>query len=213
MATEMVLVPKTRYEQLLVDDKDFTSKIDYYQTLLNNNNITHQHSLEKDVNNSANDISKGKTLSTEITTIAKPSDNVESDEKLAAVKLDESIESTPTHYVNKVPQPPIDKIIEQFPKKYKFYAKRLLGYISKNGLKTLTWDSRGVITYNGALLSNTNIVDIVKHVFKSIGTPPKGMKQFRAALKQIRVPKIFLKPFLLKPPGIPSEVKKNWIAY
>jgi hypothetical protein len=39
MATEMVLVPKILYEKLLADDKTYTDKLRYYETLLSNNGI------------------------------------------------------------------------------------------------------------------------------------------------------------------------------
>jgi hypothetical protein len=212
MATEMVLVPKTRYEKLLTDDKDHVDKVRYYETLLNNNGIGQDNSKsaaegagpvenkpvkETPTINDDNNEQNGATVTTNDDTV-----------KLGVIGENKSLIHT-----NKPIEPPLDSIIERFPRKYRFYAKRLLAYIVKNGLKTITWDAAGTLTYNGAVLRDTNIVDIVKHVFKSIGTPPKGIKQFRKGLSEIRVPKIFLKPFLLKPPGIPDQVKKNWKKY
>jgi hypothetical protein len=234
MATEMVLVPKTRYEKLLSDDKDYIDKIRSYETLLNNNDIdvngvnrekksdsvnvlvddkrlTTQTSDVGNINN--NSTTHTATTSNDVDTVATKDQPTENPTEKVAVEKNEEDKVVKTPPVNRPPLPPIDTIIERFPRKYRFYAKRLLAYISKNGLKILNWDGDGVIRYKGAYLRQTNIVDLVKHVFKSIGTPPKGIKQFRQALNEIRVPKVFLKPFLLKPPGVPSKVKKNWIKY
>jgi hypothetical protein len=109
-------------------------------------------------------------------------------------------------------QPPMS-IIDKFPRQYRLYAQRLLEYITKNGLNIISWDNDASFIYKGVLVKDTNIVDLVKHIFKRIGLAPKGIKKFKKALDIIRVPKVFLKPFLIKPPGVPSKVKKNWITY
>jgi hypothetical protein len=168
MATEMVLVPKTRYEKLLADDKDYIDKIRSYTLLLNNNDIpVNGVDGEKNKSDSGN-ILLDKGLSTRpsvddninnnpVPSATTPNDVDTLDNKdqpteklIQNVAEEAKVSRTPP--VNRPPTPPIDNIIERFPRKYRFYAKRLLTFISKNGLKILNWDSAGVISYKGAYL-------------------------------------------------------------
>jgi hypothetical protein len=219
MATEMVLVPKTRYEKLLVDDKTYTDKLRYYETLLSNNGIDLANRkanvtpaiMNKETNDN-NDPASHDDSNMAPSTTNKTLNDVATNDK--DVMDDSSITTTTPNQVisNKPIEPPMT-IIEKFPRQYRLYAKRLLEYITKNGLNTISWDNDASFIYKGVLMKDTNIVDLVKHIFKRIGSPPKGIKKFKKGLDIIRMPKVFLKPFLIKPPGVPSKVKKNWITY
>ena len=59
----------------------------------------------------------------------------------------------------------------------------------------------------------TDIIDMIEHIFKKSKKKPNGYNQFKRGLVEIKVPKPFLKPSLLNPPGIPSAIKKNWKQY
>jgi hypothetical protein len=209
MATAMVLVPQVRYEKLLDDDKTYIEKLRHYETLLSNNGIDVGGGII-----SSNDVTLNDKVQKEnivhndvITADNKTVDDIPHD--VDTKPLEEAKEVTIS---NKQPTPNMG-IIDQFQSKYRLYATRLLEYIVKKGENKLSWDDEGRVIYNDVVMNDSNIVDLVQHIFKRIGSPPKGIKKFRKALAEIRVPKVFLKPFLIKPPGVPSKVKKNWITY
>lgn len=192
----MVLVPRVRYEKLLADDKEYKANTSIDDKTLN----------ERDGRTSDPDVSTKKTDSNESSDEKKEETTDDSGD--LKKNDDQGDDSKPKNQTSS----PTD-IVMQFPQKYQLYAKRLLGYIKKNGGFILGWDNEGRIVYNGVVLDGTNIKTLVQHIFKSKGPPPKGIKKFRKALNEIRVPKVFLKPFFLKPPGVPDKIKKNWIKY
>ena len=107
-------------------------------------------------------------------------------------------------------------IIDKLPVKHRLYGKRLLSYIRKHGKNVLKWEDDGTLIYEDGVVEGSDITDLIKYLFsnkkKKVKTPV-GMQQFRKGMEKIRVPKAFMKPFLLKPPGIPANIKKNWVKY
>ena len=209
MATEMILVPKTRYEKMASDDKEYHNKLGYYTTLLRDNGIDFND--QSDITDNAIDSdSMNKQQS------SKPP--VKADNDVGGNEMVEKVESSSSSksedYVNSSlrGQSPMD-IVTQLPEKYRLYGKRLLAYINKNGKNILGWTASGLLIYRGVDIAKTDIIALVSHIFKSNTQPPNGIKQFKKALKEIRTPKVFLKPFLLTPPGIPNKIKKNWTTY
>ena len=105
-------------------------------------------------------------------------------------------------------------LLSKFSEDYRLYAKRLLTYIGKHGRDILAWnDENNALVYKGNLIEDSDIVELVTHIFKTNARPPKGFDSFRKGIDVIRVPKAYLKPYLLKPPGIPRSIKKKWIKY
>ena len=224
----MVLVPKNRYEKMLVDDKGYMFKIRHYETLLKNNGVILNDTSAKDIedltprNKEVTNETKDKVTHPDALEIPKNDDvknnpmntptvpvvteQSDSYNDLANIKVDR------TSGDNKQVHPSMD-IITHFGRRYRFYAERLLRYIIKNGLDKVSWNAQRQLLYNGVVKPGTDIVLIVEYIFKGVGNIPKGVKQFRKALNEINVPKVFLKTFLLKPPGIARKVKKNWITY
>ena len=105
-------------------------------------------------------------------------------------------------------------LIEKFPDNYRFYAKRLLIYIRKHGSSVLEWgDKDNVIKYKGITVEGSSIIDLINHVFKTNSRPPQGSDRFKRGLKEIKVPKVYLKPYLLKLPDASNKIKKKWLKY
>jgi hypothetical protein len=192
MATEMILVPKTRYERLVTEDKEHQDKLNHYITLLRDNGINDTDQLDGEKDPPLNVLEETPLGATSETTI---------DDVKGQVWADTATIASPMNFV------------AQLQEKYKLYGKRLLEYIKKHGEQNIGWDDNGLIIYNGKPVPKTAIIPLVEYIFKNKGTPPNGIKQFKKGLKEIRTPKAFLKPFLLKPPGIASNIKKNWTTY
>jgi hypothetical protein len=105
-------------------------------------------------------------------------------------------------------------LVEQFPENYRLYAKRLLGYIRKHGSSILGWiDNDNTLLYRETAVTGTNIVDLIIHQFKTNSSPPKGNERFKKGLSELKVPKAYLKPYLLKPPTVTNKLKKSWLKY
>jgi hypothetical protein len=219
MTTEMVLVPKKRYEKMVEDDKGYNARLKRYETLLNNNGIDLNDTVSKDSKSNEGVIeSDAKELNSDV---MRPNDKYSNVKQITEnTVVPKAIFSSNDNVVvaknpllkSNVSTPTMD-IMVKFTPKYSLYAKRLLEYIAKNGHDKLSWESSGMMIYNGSIIRGTDMVSLVRYIFNKIGTAPKGMKQFRQGLNEIRTPKVYLKPFLLKPPGIPSNVKKNWMTY
>ena len=105
-------------------------------------------------------------------------------------------------------------LVEQFPENYRLYAKRLLGYIRKHGTSILGWiDNDNTLLYRETAVTGTNIVDLIIHQFKTNSSPPKGNERFKKGLSELKVPKAYLKPYLLKPTTVTNKLKKSWLKY
>ena len=105
-------------------------------------------------------------------------------------------------------------LIEQFPESYRFYAKRLLGYIRKNGDSVLGWDdNNNTLLYRDNSVEGSNIVDLINHLFKTNSPKPKGNDMFMKGMVEVKVPKGYMKPYILKPPRISNKIKKSWLKY
>ena len=105
-------------------------------------------------------------------------------------------------------------IIETFPKNYRLYAKRLLVYIKTKGANILEWNNTDkTLIYRGNIVTGSDIIELVNYIFKTNAAPPAGIDAFRKGLAEISVPKAYLKPYLLKPPGVVPSGKKKWIKY
>jgi hypothetical protein len=206
MATEMVLVPRIRYEKMLLDDTAYKEKAERYETLIKDKGMP----LNND-GDSAMD--EEPTILSDTTKGVQETDQNATVESVASEGERGEQRSVSSGSQNKFLTPPPMDIVVQFAQKYQLYAKRLLAYIKRNGGNILGWDNEGHVVQHGKVMADTDIKTLIEYIFKSKGQPPKGIKTFRKALSEIRVPKGFLKPFLLKPPGIPSKVKKNWITY
>ena len=106
-------------------------------------------------------------------------------------------------------------LIEQFPENYRFYAKRLLLYIKRHGRSVLGWsDADNSLVYRANPVTGSNIVALINHIFKTNRKAPTGIDRFNKGMAEIKVPKAYLKPYLLKPPGIVKKTKKTkWLKY
>jgi hypothetical protein len=211
MATEMVLVPKNRYEQLNSDDKLYQDKINYYITMLRDNGINFTEPL-KDVKTPAlnDDENVSAKADAEDVQVAGPPMK---DPDTGVKGKEEHTEVNGVDWSNAVVTASPMDIVSKLPEKHRLYGKRLLEYIKKHGQNIVGWSEDGELIYHGKIMAKTNIVPLVGYIFKSDGKPPHGLKDFKKSLKEIRTPKSFLKPFLLKPPGIPKNIKNNWTRY
>lgn len=214
MATEMILVPKTRYERLTDKEKEYQEKVSYYTTLLRDNGINFAEPKTKQRDTAD---SNETSPNSGVVELEKVSNSGKDGKKM----IDADSGSTGSaKYAKKkrassnaVKYPSHMKISEKLPSKYRLYGKRLLEYIKKHAKNILGWNDKGVIIYRGRVVPKTDIIELVKYIFAGKGVPPTGIKDFKRALKEIRMPKVFLKPNLLQPPGIPIDVKKNWKKY
>ena len=108
----------------------------------------------------------------------------------------------------------IEDMIDDFPLNYRLYAKRLLKYINKNGGDVIRWKNEdNTLIYRGIPQLGTDIIELVNYIFKTNSRKPKGIDSFNIGLKEIKTPKAYLKPYLLRPPGIPKSIKKKWVKY
>jgi hypothetical protein len=228
MATEMILVPKTRYERLATFDKDHQDKLSYYTTLLRDNGINYTETTPSDDATSPLALDN---LSTKGATDQKTSQPKDDAHRGSTVNISEGVahkhspppsqqlvepdvsvtKNSLMHNAIKYPSP--INIEDQLTAKFKLYGKRILHYMKKHGKDIVGWNDKGMLIYQGVFRPKTNIITLIEYIFKGKGDPPTGIKVFRRALKEIRTPKAFLKPFLFKPPGIPDHMKKNWTKY
>ena len=201
MATEMVLIPKSTY------DKWLTSRGKHNQ----------QEELDvMDVGSLTNDVdTKDVEMPDEM---LKNTDDIIMEKKpevspgLNELKITPSVDNSLPANISDG-QDISSSLLETFPQKYRLYAKRLLLFIKKHGVGIIEWTNDGVVLFKGGALLGSDITEVITHLFKTNRAPPTGMKQFREGLDKIRVPKAFIKPYLLKPPGIPANIKKNWVKY
>jgi hypothetical protein len=143
MATEMILVPKASYERLVTDEKETHDKLTYYKTMLQDNGID------------INDQGGGKLNEKSSTT----------SNSMVVVEEEESGGDKQT-ISNDVTYPCPMSVLAQLPSRYQFYGKRLLEYIEKHGKGKIGWGEDGSLIYNDVTIADTNIIDLVHHIFK-----------------------------------------------
>jgi len=203
MATEMILVPKTRYEQLAADDNEHANKLRYYTGLLRDNGVNFTD-YGKDKNNKS----------------TSETNYMEKDVK--ENNVDSSVEGSKEGDISTEQEVAVNgggkhlspmTIIKDLSPNYRPYGQRLLAYIKKEDKDMLQWNDQGHIILRGQPMAGTSVVDLVEYIFKGKGSKPKGTKEFRHILREMRVPKAILKPLLLKPPGMPRDMKKKWKKY
>jgi len=206
----MVLVPKARYERLSIDDKEHQDKINYYISILRDNGVNFTEKVIGDKKLDFNDgnsaeVNSSKEGVSTMTPSLKDTTKVEQEK--------ETPQDNEATWSNAVVTASPMEIASQLPEKYRLYGKRLLEYIKKHGEDIVGWSEQGEVIYDGEIMAKTNITSLVEYIFKKDGKPPHGLKDLKKSLKAIRTPKSFLKPFLLKPPGIPYKIKNNWRQY
>jgi hypothetical protein len=197
MATEMVLIPKTTYERLQLSDK-----VKENGTFIDNKDLQPQTaSLSSSSVAAPPPAAAGEQAGSPhppSTNFSANLTQVSDNDKIAASE-NETIAST---------------LLDKFKPSFRLYAKRLLIYIKKHGGNILEWtDDDNAFVYKGHKVEGSNIYQLIMHVFRTNRHPPSGVKQFIKAVGEIRVPKAFLKPYMLKPPGIPKSIKNKWIRY
>lgn len=189
MATEMVLVPKAAYERLTMSDNTVEVR-----------GNSHDEEKKKVVDNASE---KKEVSHLDI-------DNAESSSSPHPQSSGNSEGGAGQVIQDSVPL----SIVEQFPPRYRLYAKRLLAYIKKHGGKVMTWnDDDNALMYKDSKVDGSNIVELIMHVFKTNRKPPVGIQQFTKGSDKIKVPKSFLKPYMLNPPGMPKSIKNKWLKY
>jgi hypothetical protein len=196
MATEMVLVPNTRYDSLITKEQEYDKKVLYYETLLLEKGAASTHHSTAKTSDHSNEVGPDKASVTE------PNDTKHVDD-------DDNDDKSPIDSKQHSPM----SIIDQFRTHYQLYGKRLLEYVKRKGGSIISWRDNGVIIYKGQAIIGSHIITLVEYIFKRRGSTPSGIKQFRRAMREISVPKAYLKPFLLNLPGIPDQIKKNWTKY
>jgi hypothetical protein len=201
MATEMVLVPKSTYDRWMSPphdnhQKDVVSKKEREY----GDQVKTQGNSDLDMDDSENNLS----------------DTIEGedggDKEMASSSSSEKSDGSKSKEQSNFKDISFN-ILTKFPDEYKLYAKRLLSFIKKHGIGVLDWNEDDVLLYKGDTVTGSDISQLIIHLFKTNRAPPRGMKQFREGLNKIRVPKAFIKPYLLKPPGIPHNIKKKWLKY
>ena len=105
-------------------------------------------------------------------------------------------------------------LLHKFTPDYRLYAKRLLVYIKKHGSDVLSWtDDDYALVSKGKKVEGSDVTELIMHLFGVNIEQPIGLQLFMKGMEAIRVPKAFLKPYMLKPPGTPKSIKNNWIKY
>ena len=198
MATEMILVPKKRYEVLVSDDKEHADKLRYYTGLLRDKGVDFT-----DYGQDKNNDKPSETNHMDVSENSKGNDNgnVALPKKVAKVTFNNTSEGEGLSSID---------IVNEISHSYKLYGQRLLAYIMKKGRDILEWNAKGNIILRGDLVSDTNIANLVEFIFKGKGRRPKGIKEFRHFLREIKVPRAILKPPLLNPPGMAKDMKQQW---
>ena len=78
-------------------------------------------------------------------------------------------------------------VIQSVPKTMKNKAERLLQRIQNH--PDLTWNPRGEIVWQGQVIKNSNLVDLVNDVLrKRQSVQPAGWETFATALKEVNIP-------------------------
>jgi hypothetical protein len=100
-------------------------------------------------------------------------------------------------------------VLDAFPKSTKGRATRLLTYIEKHEPK-ITWSRKnGIVSVDGRLIPDSNIIDLIRSAISG-SKRPVGWQEFSGALKSINTPVSLISPSL--PPGIPETMKLNWLT-
>ena len=186
MATEMVLIPKSTYDAWKKSSTNDGNKEEAATRRLKSNDSDPVISVEEEV------IDNLKKL---------PENNIPNniDKLLPQNKGSENIDAD---------------MLDEFPLNYRLYAQRLLQYIKKSGTDVITWkNDDATLIYRGTPQVGSNIIELVNYIFKTNSRKPKGLEVFNIGLKEIKTPKAYLKPYLLRPPGIPKSIKKKWVKY
>jgi hypothetical protein len=192
MATEMVLIPKAAYERWAREQSQGQSITDVERN---------QHDVKSDV-----------MTTQDLSTSSKAGDTTRTIEGSEKTKETPTVESVQKD--NKGEHQDIKAIIETFPKNYRLYAKRLLIYIRKNGPNILEWsDTDKTVIYRGEVVNGSDINELINYIFKTNAPKPTGLDTFRKGMTEINVPQAYLKPYLLKPPGVSKTIKKKWVKY
>ena len=207
MATEMVLIPKSTYERWQGDQVS---------------DIAGDNEKQGDVKKSLNTDDSSGVITPE------PVSSNSSVKKYGETVKDHTYSDVAEGEMKETLPPSVDgvkndnmgenqdvlAIVDSFPKNYRLYAKRLLIYIKKSGRDILEWDGENkIVAYKGQAVKGSDIIELINYIFKTSSPKPKGLDIFRKGLAEIRVPKAYLKPYLLKPMGVSKNIKKKWVKY
>ena len=192
MATEMVLIPKSTYDEWKKRGvKDLEEKEE----------VPQDNAVKK---SNYNGISKA-SRDDEMDTFKKSNEPIDIKKKMNQDVMENNKDNDGEN---------IEDMIDDFPLNYRLYAKRLLKYIKKNGGDVITWKNEdNTLIYRGMPQIGTDIIELVNYIFKTNSRKPKGIDSFNIGLKEIKTPKAYLKPYLLRPPGIPKSIFFKWVKY
>jgi len=80
------------------------------------------------------------------------------------------------------------QVMSVVPKTYKAQALRIFDYLSQHG-STVTWDSTGAVTLNGAPVPHSNILELISDLTRfRRHFEPIGVTTFTQALAQMNIP-------------------------
>ena len=91
------------------------------------------------------------------------------------------------------PQSTLDKetIVQAIPKMYKSKCLALLNFIEKGNI--LSWNEKGELVYNGQIIPNSHIADLLKNAMREYKNfEPIGKAQFYEGLAQANVPLLLI---------------------
>jgi hypothetical protein len=193
MATEMVLIPKSTYDEWKKSGDNTVDK----GTKTSNYTDAGNQPPEEAIDSLKKSYEDNNDNNIDILSAKK-------NDKLSANKNDSQ------HIDADI----LEDMLDEFPLNYRLYAKRLLQYIKKSGGDVIKWKNDDTtLIYRGTPQVGSDIIELVNYIFKTNSRKPKGLEVFNIGLKAIKTPKAYLKPYLLRPPGIPKSIKKKWVKY
>ncbi|GBN71253.1 hypothetical protein AVEN_229702-1 [Araneus ventricosus] len=83
------------------------------------------------------------------------------------------------------------KILKSGPVGYLNTVKNILDFLKDNH-SILSWTPEGEIVYKGQRIPRTNVVNLVADLLRNRKKSPSRFKEFRAALKEMRIPATYL---------------------
>ena len=96
--------------------------------------------------------------------------------------------SNDTPWTDKTPSDTFhDRILQSVPKTMQRKAKLLLNMLKDN--ENLAWNNQGVVTYKGAQIPGSNIIDLINDSLRQRkGVEPKGWETFSKAMRESNIP-------------------------
>jgi hypothetical protein len=222
MASEMVLIPRVRYERLLNADNE--------RGVSNSNDAVENTPKEPESkpHSEANSKAELKADAKAVKESPSKSPGVQSAVKKGkppGINERKDNISTPQHSTSegsiKDNKMSVEAIIKLVPSKYKEKAEKVLAHINSKGVSLINWNARGRLIYKGVIINGSSIGELVHGLLAPKKKKSIGFNKFHKALVKINLPVTLLKPYGRVNTASSgssngekeNKMKKKWLSY